>query len=48
MSSTPCRAMGWYLAPFFSKAARAMGCRFLGLEMDPQYVALAARRLRAP
>ncbi len=28
-------------------AARAAGCRFLGVEQDPTYVALAARRLRA-
>jgi site-specific DNA-methyltransferase (adenine-specific) len=27
-------------------AARALGCRFLGVELDPEYVALAARRLR--
>ncbi len=27
-------------------AALAHGCRFLGIERDPQYVALAARRLR--
>jgi site-specific DNA-methyltransferase (adenine-specific) len=28
-------------------AARQAGCRFLGVERDPAYVALAARRLRA-
>ena len=28
-------------------AALAHGCRFLGLEQDPAYVGLAARRLRA-
>jgi site-specific DNA-methyltransferase (adenine-specific) len=29
-------------------AAVSQGCRFLGVEQDPQYVALAARRLRGP
>jgi site-specific DNA-methyltransferase (adenine-specific) len=29
-------------------AALAQGCRFLGLDQDEKYVALAARRLRAP
>jgi site-specific DNA-methyltransferase (adenine-specific) len=29
-------------------AATSQGCRFLGVELDPQYVALAAKRLRAP
>lgn len=29
-------------------AALAHGCRFLGFEQDPQYVALAAKRLRSP
>ncbi|HET9594448.1 MAG TPA: site-specific DNA-methyltransferase [Anaeromyxobacteraceae bacterium] len=29
-------------------AAVRAGCRFLGLERDPEYVALAARRLRSP
>jgi DNA modification methylase len=28
-------------------AAVRAGCRFLGLERDPEYVELAARRLRA-
>ncbi len=28
-------------------AAVSQGCRFLGVEMDPQYVALAAKRLRS-
>ena len=29
-------------------AAVSQGCRFLGIEMDSQYVALAAKRLRTP
>jgi len=29
-------------------AAIRAGCRFLGLERDPEYVGLAARRLRSP
>jgi site-specific DNA-methyltransferase (adenine-specific) len=29
-------------------AARGQGCRFLGVEQDPGYVELAARRLRGP
>jgi site-specific DNA-methyltransferase (adenine-specific) len=28
-------------------AAVASGCRFLGMEQDPEYVALATRRIRA-